>query len=200
MVSDYLRVQHAFGVIGEAWENTIPHLQGFEAAFEMFKTDTLERRKQGLDLINAGLDKIGQNSELTAVAGHLSNAADSFAAVSGKLTGLVDEPSKLSAAFDSSMKNIQSLMGKVSAAELSTISTQLLDIGSQSAAGGPNAIADAFYNITSSVGDTSVRMDTLRAAIAYDSTKTTLGSAEQRKRAYIHRNSWRGGVCATGYP
>ena len=176
-VADYLQAQNAFADITESWENTVPRLEGFGAAFEVFKADLFAQGRKGLDQINAGLETIGQNSALTAMAGHLSNAAGSFEAFSGKINDLINEPSKLAATFDASMRNIQSLMGNVSGEALTVIKNKLREIGS-SAAAGPNAVAEAFYNITSGVGNAAVRMDTLTAAVKLaESGQAALGAA-----------------------
>jgi TP901 family phage tail tape measure protein len=92
------------------------------------------------------------------------------------LSAMLDEPSKLAGQFDSSMRNIQSLTNE-SNESLADLGKQLLDVGSGAVAG-PNAIADAFYNITSGIGKAEVRMDTLRAAIALaESGQTDLAAA-----------------------
>jgi hypothetical protein len=54
---------------------------------------------------------------------------------------------------------------------------ELLSIGSGAVAG-PNAAADAYCNITSGIGDASVRIDTLRAAAALaEAGQEDLGAA-----------------------
>jgi TP901 family phage tail tape measure protein len=66
--------------------------------------------------------------------------------------------------FEATMKNIQAVAGGTNQ-ELAALSAELLAIGSESVAG-PQAVASAFYEVASGVSDASVRMDTLKAAIA----------------------------------
>jgi TP901 family phage tail tape measure protein len=138
--------------------------KGGGALFDSIKIEILERGKQGLDSIHAGLEKIGQNSALTAVAGHLANAAGSFEAFSGKLAAMIDEPSKLSMSFESSMKNIQAITGK-SDAELNTLSADLVAIGSRIAAG-PQAAADAYNDVAGGITKVAAQMPIFQNAIA----------------------------------
>ncbi len=66
--------------------------------------------------------------------------------------------------FDKSMRNIQAVTGDTDAG-VAALSKQLLDIGGASVAG-PQAVADAYYDIAGGVADASVRTATLNAAIA----------------------------------
>jgi TP901 family phage tail tape measure protein len=129
-----------------------------------FKTDMLERGKRGIEQINAGLDKIGKNSGLTAIAGHLSRAADSFAAFSGKISAMMDEPSKLSMSFESSLKNIQVVTGFTST-EMETLKGELLSIGGKAVAG-PLAIAEAYNDVAGGITNTEAQLGVLNSSVA----------------------------------
>jgi TP901 family phage tail tape measure protein len=130
----------------------------------------------GLKQIQSGLDKIQQNSALNTVAAQLSVMANMTAPLRNSLAGMMNEPSRLAGTFESSMKNIQSLTNE-SNKSLAVLSKELLEIGSAAVAG-PNAVADAYYNITSGIGDASVRLDALRAAVNLaESGQTDLGAA-----------------------
>jgi TP901 family phage tail tape measure protein len=127
--------------------------------------------------MKGALGKLRANQDMNRLVADLAMASGLTEPFRQKLSALMDEPSKLAGTFDSSMRNIQSLMGAVSEGELANISRQLLDIGSAAVAG-PNAIAEAFYNITSGVGNAAVRFDTLRAAVALaESGQADLGAA-----------------------
>ena len=79
-------------------------------------------------------------------------------------------------AFDSTMHNIQAVT-KDTAAETAALGQELLAIGGNSVAG-PQAVADAYYDIAGGVADASVRMDTLNAAIALsEAGQANLGAA-----------------------
>jgi TP901 family phage tail tape measure protein len=130
----------------------------------------------GLKQIESGLDKIGKNTALNQVAAQLSVMAQMTAPARDALASMMDEPSRLAGTFDSSMRNIQSLTGETEE-ELSALQNKLLEVGAGAVAG-PNAIAGAYYNIASGVGDAAVRMDTLKAAVALaESGQADLGAA-----------------------
>jgi TP901 family phage tail tape measure protein len=122
------------------------------------------------------LGKINENQAMNRLAADLSMAAAMTEPFRQKLSALMDEPSKLAGTFDSSMRNIQSLTNE-SNASLAALGQELLAVGSGAVAG-PNAIADAYYNIASGIGRAEVRMDTLRAAVALaESGQADLGAA-----------------------
>lgn len=66
--------------------------------------------------------------------------------------------------YDEAIKNIQSVTG-ATAVQTSALSSELLKVGSGAVAG-PQAVANAYYDIAGGVADASVRMATLNAAIA----------------------------------
>jgi TP901 family phage tail tape measure protein len=122
------------------------------------------------------LGEINKNKDMFDLAGDLSLMSSRFDELSGKISSTIEEPSRLAGAFDSSMRNIQSLSGQ-SDESLRELGETLLDIGAKSVAG-PNAAAEAFYNITSGVSNAAVRMDTLTAAINLAETgQANLGAA-----------------------
>lgn len=66
--------------------------------------------------------------------------------------------------FDSSLKNIQATSGK-SASEMANLNKQLLEIGAGTRYG-PQAVADAMYDIVGGVTNASTHMDILKQSIA----------------------------------
>lgn len=105
----------------------------------------------------AGLGKV--QGGLGAVVGGLGvlAAAAGLTFGAGQVIGGAAE-------FESSLKNIQSVTGQTSA-EIKGLGNDLLAIGADSVAG-PQAVANAYYDIAGGVADASVRMGTLQAALA----------------------------------
>lgn len=67
--------------------------------------------------------------------------------------------------WDASMRNVQAVTLATND-ELAAMSAQVLDVARTFAGpGGPNAVGEAFYNISSAVGDASKRMDILQASV-----------------------------------
>jgi TP901 family phage tail tape measure protein len=126
--------------------------------------------------MTASLGEINKNQDMNRLAADISMAAAMTEPFRQKLSAMMDEPSKLAGKFDSSMRNIQSLTNE-SNESLAKLGNELLAVGSGTVAG-PNAIADAYYNIASGIGRAEVRMDTLRAATALaESGQADLGAA-----------------------
>ena len=120
--------------------------------------------KNSLAGMSGALGEINNNQSMNRLAADLAMATSLTDPFRQKLSALMDEPSKLGGQFGSSMRNIQSLTGETNA-ELAETSKRILEIGGKSVAG-PNAAADAFYNIASGVQNASVRFDMLTAATA----------------------------------
>jgi TP901 family phage tail tape measure protein len=122
------------------------------------------------------LGEINRNQDMNRLAADLAMATSLTDPFRQKLSAMMDMPSKLAGGFDSSMRNIQSLTGETNES-LTALSKELLFIGS-SAVAGPNAVADAYYNVTSGIGDASVRLDALRSAVALaEAGQEDLGAA-----------------------
>ncbi|MDR0402095.1 MAG: phage tail tape measure protein [Treponema sp.] len=113
--------------------------------------------------MKGALGELGGNRDMIALAGDLSLASSRFEELSGRIGAMIEQPSMLAGQFDSFLRNIQSLTGETNDS-LAQTARQILDIGGKAVAG-PNAAADAFYNIASGVGRAEVRMDMLTAAI-----------------------------------
>ena len=120
--------------------------------------------KNSLAGMSGALGEINNNQSMNRLAADLAMATSLTDPFRQKLSALMDEPSKLGGQFGSSMRNIQSLTGETNA-ELAETSKRILEIGGKAVAG-PNAAADAFYNIASGVQNASVRFDMLTAATA----------------------------------
>ncbi|MDR2516829.1 MAG: hypothetical protein LBC88_05540 [Spirochaetaceae bacterium] len=121
-------------------------------------------------------DDMGKNQPMLSVASGLAMAAGMTEPFRQKLSALMGGPSKLAGTFESSMRNIQPLTGE-SNESLAGLSKTLLSIG-KGAVAGPNAVAGAYYSVTSGIGDAAVRLDTLRAAVSLaEAGQEDLGAA-----------------------
>jgi TP901 family phage tail tape measure protein len=126
--------------------------------------------------MKGALDDINQNQSMNRLAADLAMASSLTEPFRQKLSAMMDLPSQLAGEFDSSMRNIQSLTNE-SNESLKDLQKELLAVGSGAVAG-PQAIADAYYNIASGIGKAEVRMDTLRAATALaEAGQANLGAA-----------------------
>jgi len=132
--------------------------------------------KNSLAGMRGALDEIGGNQSMNRLAADMTMMTSMTEPARRALSNMMDQPSRLAGTMDASMRNIQSLTGQTNES-LAELEKQLLDVGGASVAGS-NAVADAFYNITSGIGDATVRMDTLRAAVALsESGQADLGAA-----------------------
>jgi TP901 family phage tail tape measure protein len=102
--------------------------------------------------IQSGLDSIGMGGALAL--GAMGAAAVKFGT----------DSVKAAVSFDSSMANINSIL-QLSGTEIDALGTKILDFGANTRAG-PQATADAFYEIVSGVADASTHMAILEAATA----------------------------------
>lgn len=117
----------------------------------------------GLKTANASLGETANSAgsaskSLLSVTTALTaaGAAAGAAFLAGSVTSAV--------AFEKSLTNIQAVTG-ASSKDIAELGDTLNSIGAQSVAG-PQAVADAYYDIAGGVADASVRIATLNAAIA----------------------------------
>jgi TP901 family phage tail tape measure protein len=124
--------------------------------------------------MKSALGEINQNRDMNRLAADLAMASSLTQPFRDGLANMMDMPGRLAGQFDSSMRNIQSLTNENNES-LAQLGKELLNVG---AVAGPNAVADAFYNIASGIGRAEVRMDTLKAAVALaESGQADLGAA-----------------------
>jgi TP901 family phage tail tape measure protein len=150
--------------IGASLSQITPKAKDLQSIFDTFKSETLSQAHKGIAEINAGIEVISRNSGLTIAAGHLSNMAQATAPVIAKMNNLIDEPSKLSMSFESSLKNIQVVTGYTSN-EMGILKGQLLSIGGQAVAG-PLAVADAYNDVARGITNTKAQLGVLTSSIA----------------------------------
>ncbi|MDR0761109.1 MAG: phage tail tape measure protein [Treponema sp.] len=132
--------------------------------------------KDSLAGMRGALDQINQNQAMNRLAADMAMMTSLTDPARQALSNMMGEPSRLAGRMDASMRNIQSLTGETNES-LAKLEQELLSVGGASVAG-PNAIADAYYNIASGIGDVTVRMDTLKAATALsESGQADLGAA-----------------------
>lgn len=120
------------------------------------------------------------DSSLNSTAGNMKAlATGAVAMLMAALIALGASAINSALQFDRSMANISAVTGKTGG-DLKLLSDQILEMGSKSTAG-PQAVADAYYDIASGVADASTHMSILQAAIATseagqaDLTATTSG-------------------------
>ncbi|MDR1587309.1 MAG: phage tail tape measure protein [Treponema sp.] len=132
--------------------------------------------KDSLAGMRGALDDINKNQSMNRLAADMAMMTSLTDPARQALSNMMGEPSRLAGRMDASMRNIQSLTGETNES-LAKLEQELLAVGGASVAG-PNAIADAYYNIASGIGDVTVRMDTLKAATALsESGQADLGAA-----------------------
>lgn len=119
----------------------------------------IARTEQGLSgvaqRVGSKMEEIGQ--KISGLGTKLVTTFGPFAAIFGIAFNKF-------ASFDEAMRNAHSILGTLPD-DQAAINQQILDMGSNSRAG-PQAVAEAYYNIVSGVADTTVHMDLLSAAIA----------------------------------
>jgi TP901 family phage tail tape measure protein len=132
--------------------------------------------KDSLAGMRGALDDINKNQSMNRLAADMAMMTSLTDPARQALSNMMGEPSRLAGRMDASMRNIQSLTGETNES-LKKLEQELLAVGGASVAG-PNAIADAYYNIASGIGDVTVRMDTLKAATALsEAGQADLGAA-----------------------
>jgi TP901 family phage tail tape measure protein len=119
--------------------------------------------KKGLEEIQAGLDKIGENNALTTLATQLSVMSMAIGPIQQSMNRMLEQPSRLAGAFDSSMKNIQAITGNTQK-EMAVLNRQLLDIG-KNAVAGPQGVVDAMNDIAGGVDNAASHLGILNGAV-----------------------------------
>jgi len=108
-----------------------------------------------IDKASGGFDALGRGMMRTGVA--MTAATAPFAAA---LVSSIQSASQ----FEESMTNVQAVLGRTDA-EMQTLSADVLAMGAAARAG-PQATAEAFYDIVGGVADASTHLAILNAAIA----------------------------------
>lgn len=131
-------------------------------------TNTIEIVLRSRDEFTRGLrDAAGKlddfGSRAQRVGQQISGVGTMMTLAAAPLVAGFVEATRTALAFDSALTNIRSLTGQ-SATEFAGMKGELLDIGANAIAG-PQAVADAMYDIVSGVTDASTHMAVLQAAI-----------------------------------
>ncbi len=122
------------------------------------------------------LGEINQNQEMNRMTADLSMMTSMTEPMRQALSGALDEPSRIAATLDSSLKNIQAVTGNT-AQEMAGLRQELLAVGGKAIAG-PEAVTAAYYDVAGGVADVSARMATLKASVALaEAGQADLGSA-----------------------
>lgn len=147
--------------LGNAYGAVIIDVSGVGSAMKQAQAD-----------IQSGLSGIGQKigDSLKGVGSGLEDVGQSITGISLKVGALVAPIALFGKKaisqftdFNEAMTNVQAVTG-ASADEIKSLSDQILELGKHSRSG-PQAVAEAFYDIAGGVTDASVRMSTLEAAI-----------------------------------
>jgi TP901 family phage tail tape measure protein len=132
--------------------------------------------KQGLNEIQAGLDKIAENSALNTLATQLSTMSMAMSPIQQSLQSMMEQPSKLAGSFESSLKNIQAITGNTDK-EMAVLNRQLLDIG-KNAVAGPQGVVNAMNDIAGGVDNAESHLGILNGAILLaEAGQADLGAA-----------------------
>jgi TP901 family phage tail tape measure protein len=118
-------------------------------------TPGLESAEGGLNKFAGKLDTLG--SQVTTLGANITTLAAPVAAVFAVATNQALD-------FDQSMKNIQSVTLKTDA-EMASLRNEVLSLGAASRFG-PQAAADAYYDIVGGVADASTQMAIFKTAIS----------------------------------
>lgn len=145
----------------------------------MFKdafSSEFKQAQSSLAGMKSALGEINKNQEMNRLAADLSMMTSMTEPMRQALSGALDEPSRIAATLDSSLKNIQAVTGNT-AQEMAGLRKELLSVGGAAVAG-PGAIAAAYYDVASGVTDVSARMATLKASVALaEAGQANLGAA-----------------------
>lgn len=118
-------------------------------------TPGLERAKGNVTSFGSRLDNLGSN--VTKFGANMTAATAPLAAAFGVAVNSAKS-------FDEAVTNTGAVLG-MTRDEITALSAQLLDFGSGTRAG-PQAVAEAYYDIAGGVADASTHMSILRAAVA----------------------------------
>lgn len=111
-----------------------------------------------------GRDIRGTESGLARLGGSLQRVGRAATIGGAILAGVLGASVLQAVEFDTAMTNARSVLG-ITAEEMAGVNAQVLALGSASVAG-PQAAAEAYYDIVSGVQDASTHMAILEAAIA----------------------------------
>lgn len=118
--------------------------------------------KQGLNSARSGLQGLG--GQISSIGGRLQSVGASMTAFTAPITaGLVFAVNE-SRTFSRTMSNINAILG-ITGTEAESLRQTLLDYGGDTVAG-PQAVAEAYYEIVSGVADVTTHMAILDAAVA----------------------------------
>lgn len=114
----------------------------------------------------------GFGDRLQSIGGGLQSFAASAAIPAAMIGGALAVATRSAISFDTAITNVGAVLGK-SSGEMKDMRAELLAIGGDTVQG-PQAVAEAFYDIVGGVADASTHMDILKAAIS----TATAGNAD----------------------
>ena len=118
--------------------------------------------QQAQGIFSGGLAGIGQG--IQGIGQQMSNLGGQLAVLTAPIAAFGAAALSQFTNFNEAITNIQAVTG-ASVNEIAALSDEILAIGENSRAG-PQAVAEAFYDIAGGIVDASSRMPTLRAAVA----------------------------------
>lgn len=132
------------------------------ASLEAVFTANTTNLTSGLHKADTAITGFGK--KLESIGGNLTSLGSQMGALSAPAVGMFGAAINSAMGFDEAMTNANSIL-QLSGEEIGAISDEILAMGTNSLAG-PQALAEAFYEITSGVADTSTHMDILTTSIA----------------------------------
>lgn len=121
-----------------------------------------DQMTSGLTTARGGLDSFG--TKLTGIGTKLTGLGTKMTLASAPIVAGLVVAIKKATEFETAMANAGAILGKTRE-EMSDLSDEILSLGG-SARAGPQAVAEAYFDIVSGVADASLHMDIMTAAIA----------------------------------
>lgn len=158
-------------------EAVVDNIDGYKRAIKTFNTandsasENVTKTAQKFDALSAATNAVGnvmQSVFSGVIAGVVMRALDAVAGAIGKVIDTVGNLAKnifdSGLTFSSTMANISSVT-KLTGKDLTNLAKDLIAIGADSAAG-PQAVAEAYYQVAGGVADVSQRLPILEQAVA----------------------------------
>lgn len=117
---------------------------------------------QGMNSVQSRISGFGDS--MRSVGSSMTNLGANMAGITVPLTAAFTYAVSAALQFDEAMTNVNSIL-QLGAEEAAALNAQILEIGG-SARAGPQAVAEAYYDIVGGVSDAASRIPILNAAIA----------------------------------
>lgn len=158
-------------------EAVVDNLDGYKRAVKAIEsandsaTESVNRTAKQFDVLGTatkGIGNIFENVFTGVITGVVLRALDTVFNAIGNIIGAIGNLGKnifdAGVTFSGTMANISSIT-RLTGQDLTNLGKDLIEIGADTAAG-PQAVAEAYYEVASGVADASIRLDILKAAVA----------------------------------